>query len=46
MFDLINVLLFIVLGSIPEKVLWTSVALFIFLVCSQVPLYGIMKQDV
>lgn len=25
--------------------LWTAVALFIFLVCSQVPLYGIMSSE-
>ncbi|KAF9385522.1 translocon subunit, partial [Podila verticillata] len=28
-----------------QKVLWTAVTLFIFLVCSQVPLYGIMSSD-
>lgn len=28
-----------------EKVLWTAVTLFIFLVCSQVPLYGIMSSE-
>eukprot|EP01133_Synstelium_polycarpum_P007896 gene7896-9270_t len=28
-----------------EKVLWTAVCLFIFLVCSQVPLYGIRSND-
>ncbi|KAI9022551.1 SecY subunit domain-containing protein [Hyaloraphidium curvatum] len=28
-----------------EKVLWTGVTLFIFLVCSQIPLYGIMSSD-
>jgi len=28
-----------------EKVLWTAVALFIFLVCSQVPLFGIMSSE-
>ncbi|KAI0319730.1 SecY protein [Amylostereum chailletii] len=27
------------------KVLWTAVTLLIFLVCSQVPLYGIMSSD-
>jgi len=26
-------------------VLWTAVTLFIYLVCSQVPLYGIMSSD-
>jgi len=28
-----------------EKVLWTAVTLFIFLVCSQIPLYGIMSSE-
>lgn len=28
-----------------EKVMWTAVTLFIFLVCSQIPLYGIMSSD-
>eukprot|EP01137_Pigoraptor_chileana_P022680 Opistho-2@7118 len=28
-----------------EKVLWTAVTLFIFLVCCQIPLYGIMSSD-
>lgn len=28
-----------------QKVLWTAVTLLIFLVCSQVPLYGIMSSD-
>jgi len=28
-----------------EKVLWTVVSLFIFLVCSQLPLYGILSSD-
>lgn len=28
-----------------EKVLWTMVTLFIFLVCCQIPLYGIMSSD-
>jgi len=28
-----------------EKMLWTAVTLFIFLVCSQIPLYGIMSSD-
>ncbi|KAK3808538.1 MAG: SecY subunit domain-containing protein [Benniella sp.] len=28
-----------------QKVLWTAVTLFIYLVCSQVPLYGIMSSD-
>lgn len=27
-----------------EKVLWTSIALFIYLVCSQIPLYGIVNS--
>lgn len=27
-----------------QKVLWTAVTLFIFLVCSQIPLYGIMSS--
>jgi hypothetical protein len=28
-----------------EKLMWTAVTLFIFLVCSQIPLYGIMSSD-
>lgn len=28
-----------------EKVLWTAVTLFIFLVCCQIPLYGIMSAE-
>ncbi|KAJ9069570.1 translocon subunit [Entomophthora muscae] len=28
-----------------QKILWTAIALFIFLVCSQIPLYGIMSSD-
>ncbi|KAF5327076.1 hypothetical protein D9619_003996 [Psilocybe cf. subviscida] len=28
-----------------QKILWTAVTLLIFLVCSQVPLYGIMSSD-
>jgi len=28
-----------------EKVLWTAVTLFIFLVCCQIPLYGIRSSD-
>lgn len=28
-----------------EKVLWTSITLFIFLVCCQIPLYGIKSSD-
>ncbi|KAH8112987.1 SecY protein [Phellopilus nigrolimitatus] len=28
-----------------QKVLWTAVTLLIFLVCSQIPLYGIMSSD-
>ncbi|RXW14526.1 hypothetical protein EST38_g11328 [Candolleomyces aberdarensis] len=31
--------------SFNQKVLWTAVTLLIFLVCSQVPLYGIMSSD-
>merc|ERR1719187_1049929 len=27
-----------------EKILWTSIALFVFLVCCQIPLYGIMTS--
>ena len=27
-----------------EKMLYTAVALFVFLVCSQLPLYGIYKE--
>jgi protein transport protein SEC61 subunit alpha len=28
-----------------EKALWTAVTLFIFLICSQIPLYGIMSSE-
>ncbi|KAM9071668.1 protein transport protein Sec61 subunit alpha-like [Megaptera novaeangliae] len=28
-----------------EKVLWTPITLFIFLVCCQIPLFGIMSSD-
>nr|QVU21308.1 transport protein Sec61 [Salpingoeca prava] len=28
-----------------EKFLWTAVSLFIFLICCQIPLYGIMSSD-
>ena len=28
-----------------EKLMWTAVSLFVFLVCSQVPLYGILSSD-
>ncbi|KND03619.1 protein transporter Sec61 subunit alpha isoform 2 [Spizellomyces punctatus DAOM BR117] len=28
-----------------EKVMWTAITLFIFLVCSQIPLFGIMSSD-
>ncbi|KAJ3299385.1 translocon subunit [Borealophlyctis nickersoniae] len=28
-----------------EKVMWTAITLFIFLVCSQIPLYGIMSSE-
>ncbi|KAI3631017.1 hypothetical protein MIR68_001434 [Amoeboaphelidium protococcarum] len=28
-----------------EKILWTAITLIIFLVCSQIPLYGIMSSD-
>uniref|UniRef100_A0AC35TZL0 Plug_translocon domain-containing protein n=1 Tax=Rhabditophanes sp. KR3021 TaxID=114890 RepID=A0AC35TZL0_9BILA len=28
-----------------EKVAWTAVTLFVFLVCCQIPLYGIMSSD-
>ena len=28
-----------------EKFIWTSVILFIFLICSQIPLYGIYKSE-
>ncbi|KAI9298669.1 SecY protein [Neoconidiobolus thromboides FSU 785] len=28
-----------------QKMLWTAITLFIFLVCSQIPLYGIMSSD-
>lgn len=28
-----------------EKVLWTAVTLFIYLVCSQIPLYGLKATD-
>merc|ERR1712110_301368 len=27
-----------------EKILWTSITLFVFLVCCQIPLYGIMTS--
>ena len=27
-----------------EKILWTSISLFVFLVCCQIPLYGIMTS--
>ena len=35
------------LAQVPfnQKVLWTAVTLLIFLVCSQIPLYGIMSSD-
>ncbi|TEB21522.1 SecY protein [Coprinellus micaceus] len=32
-------------GPLQPRVLWTAVTLLIFLVCSQVPLYGIMSSD-
>jgi protein transport protein SEC61 subunit alpha len=28
-----------------EKVLWTAITLFVYLVCCQIPLYGIMASD-
>ena len=28
-----------------EKMLWTAITLFIFLVCCQIPLFGIMSTD-
>ena len=28
-----------------EKLLWTIVTLFVFLVCSQIPLFGIASND-
>ncbi len=28
-----------------EKILWTAVTLFIFLVCCQIPLFGIMSSE-
>ncbi|KAJ3163832.1 translocon subunit [Geranomyces variabilis] len=28
-----------------EKVMWTAITLFIFLVCSQIPLFGIMSSE-
>ncbi len=28
-----------------EKVMWTAITLFIFLVCSQIPLYGILSSE-
>jgi len=31
--------------SFREKVMWTAISLFIFLVCSQVPLYGILSSE-
>merc|ERR1719282_1501367 len=27
-----------------EKALWTCISLFVFLVCSQIPLYGVMSS--
>merc|ERR1711959_783607 len=27
-----------------EKILWTAISLFVFLVCCQIPLYGIMSS--
>lgn len=39
--------LLLILPQVPfnQKLLWTAVTLLIFLVCSQVPLYGIMSSD-
>ncbi len=28
-----------------EKFIWTAITLFIFLICSQIPLYGIYKSE-
>ena len=28
-----------------EKFVWTAITLFIFLICSQIPLYGIYKSE-
>ena len=28
-----------------EKAMWTAITLFIFLVCSQIPLFGILSSD-
>lgn len=28
-----------------QKFIWTAITLFIFLICSQIPLYGIYKSD-
>ncbi|KHJ97233.1 hypothetical protein OESDEN_02790 [Oesophagostomum dentatum] len=28
-----------------EKMLWTAITLFVFLVCCQIPLFGIMSTD-
>ena len=28
-----------------EKLLWTAITLFIYLICCQIPLYGMVKQE-
>jgi protein transport protein SEC61 subunit alpha len=28
-----------------EKMIWTAIVLFIFLICSQIPLYGIIRSE-
>jgi protein transport protein SEC61 subunit alpha len=28
-----------------DKLIWTSITLFIYLICCQIPLYGIAKQE-
>lgn len=28
-----------------DKILWTSITLFIYLICSQIPLYGVFKTS-
>jgi protein transport protein SEC61 subunit alpha len=51
--DLIRPILFLI-PEIPkpkkevkktEKFIWTAITLFIFLICSQIPLYGIYKSE-
>jgi protein transport protein SEC61 subunit alpha len=28
-----------------EKMIWTAIVLFIYLICSQIPLYGIIRNE-